>query len=61
MNIRELFHRVVVYNNYPIDRQRLYHMLTVSNIGAEWIPQNIFLDGGLIYIIVTIVNGFLKI
>ncbi|KAB1438085.1 hypothetical protein [Candidatus Galacturonibacter soehngenii] len=51
---------VVVYHNYPMDMQRLYHMLTVSDMGAEWSLQYIFIDAGFIYIILMIANLIYK-
>jgi hypothetical protein len=51
---------VIVYHNQSVGMQRLYTMLKDNNMGVEWIPQNIFIDAAIIYIILTVTNIIYK-
>ena len=50
----------VVYNRQSLNIQGLFYMLTNSNMGVEWIPQNIFIDSALICILFIIIKAMYK-
>lgn len=47
---------VIVYNEENIGMRRLVDMLLHSKMGVEWIPQYIFIDAALVFLVLALIN-----
>lgn len=45
-----------IHNNESMGLRRLAYMLRNSNMGVAWLPQYIFIDAALIFLVMAIIN-----